>query len=246
MTESLTLNRSGPDQSSSSAALAPSTRRGDAPLAPAIISATAVKPLTDPEPAEIERIISAVDQKLFAQHTFAQQEHQITLFQHQVEYSQSMSTGRLDVAAAKPNIAGTVVQAETLGKPGGLGNVEPDGVKPNLAEGRDRMAEKSEQGHFVQEMVKRLAPQFDALKMQSETVAASLSVVKTTLDAHSHDLSDIARRMDDQYRLTIAHTQALESEIGSLRREMNDNSAKTNALLQAIASSLQGRSASAE
>lgn len=238
-------DRAGPGPSISTAALPAYLRPENTPLAAPIVGATAINPSAEQEPGYIERIISVVRRKLVAVER-SKQQADLTLFQHQVVYTQAMSAGSLDVVGAKPNIAGGVFQAQTLGEPGGLGAVEPDGKKPNLAERRDRMAEKSEQGHFVQEMAKRLAPQFDALKMQSETVAAGLSEVKTMLDEHGHELSDIGRRMDDQYRLTIAHTQALENEIGSLRREMKDSSAKTNALLQAIVTSLQAGSASAE
>jgi hypothetical protein len=245
MTEPRSLDRSGTEPSASSGSKVRYARREDTPLVPVIIGATVVKPLAEPEPAYIERIISAVDQQLVAAHALAQEARELTLFQHQKVYAQAMTAGSLDVFSSKPDIAGAAVQDETSGEPADLGAVAPDGEKPNPAE-RDRMAEKSEQGHFVQEMVKRLAPQFDALKMQSEAVAAGLSEVKSTLDEHGQELSDIGRWMNDQYRLTIAHTQALESEIGSLRREMKDSSAKTNALLQAIASSLGGGSASAE
>lgn len=217
---------------------------------------SAALPLGDLTPIDIEQIVSAFSDYLESNPAL-DRELKVMLSQHQVVHAQPVSGSRLDVVAFRTDITDAVVSAAMVQAPANIVAKEPHDHESNRVGRRDRMPEKSEQGHFVQEMAKRLSPQFDALKMHVDALGTDLVEVKATLTEHGHALSDIGRRISEQYDVTIAHTemleteigslrQALETQIGSLRQEMKDSSAQTNALLQTIAASLRGRSASME
>ena len=94
----------------------------------------------------------------------------------------------------------------------------------------------------MQQVVKGLEPHFNALKVESAQLSADLKEVRSSLTEHGIIVSATERNLKEYYDLTIAHNQTLENELASLRKEMNDNSAKTNALLETIAASLTERS----
>lgn len=226
------------------------------PFSGVSLEASTALPLDDLAPIDIEQIITAFSDYLESDQAL-QEELRVILSQHQVVHASSVPGSRLDVVAFQADITDAVVSAAMVQRPANIVAREPHDHDLNRVGRRDLMPEKSEQGHFVQEMAKRLSPQFDALKMQVDALGTDLVEVKATLTEHSHALSDIGRRISDQYDVTIAHTemleteigslrQALETQIGSLRQEMKDSSAQTNALLQTIAASLRGRSASME
>lgn len=106
------------------------------------------------------------------------------------------------------------------------------------------MADTRDQSHFVQEMAKSLSPQFDELKKRSSTIEERLSNVAQAVSDQDYSISLIGRQLADYYTLSIAHNRSLEGEITSLRRDMNEHSAKTNTLLEAIAQSLNDRQGS--
>lgn len=168
----------------------------------------------------------------------------VTVHQPRVEYDQAGENSRLDANADEHNIA--IIR---LSKASALqwSHTSTESLRrnasPDVGERWKRMADKQEESHFVREMAKDLAPHFDALRLQSEKLDQRLTEVNAKLTDQGFALSGVARRLDEYYQQTITHNQSLENEIASLRQEMSQSSAKTNALLEKIASSLEGREA---
>lgn len=193
-------------------------------------------------PLDISSIITVINGHLAESHLGRAGQREVSILQHEVVYTGVRHGERLDVVTFKPNIAGaTGIHAKRSGSVVAPGP-EIHGQTPAFSERRDQMADKQEQSHFMQQVVKGLEPHFNALKAESAQISAGLKQVRSSLTEHGIIVSATERNLKEYYDLTIAHNQTLENELASLRKEMNDNSAKTNALLETIAASLTERS----
>lgn len=164
----------------------------------------------------------------------------VTLHQDQAEYDRSLMNSGLDADTDGHNIAITTLDlANVVERSDTSTEGPPPGDGSQFGERWKRMADKQEESHFVHEMAKDLAPYFDALRTQSEKLDQRLEDVNSRLIDQGYALSGVARRLDEFYTQTIIHNQSLENEITALRQEMSQSSARTNALLETIAQSLQ-------
>jgi hypothetical protein len=96
------------------------------------------------------------------------------------------------------------------------------------------MTSDSPASHFSKEVLRELAPEFQKLADISASIGSDVVAIDRKITEQGLDVQDIRRQFIAFHQHSMAHSEALESQIAALRSEMNFNSARTNLLLEKI------------